>query len=707
MSLMNLCLTCPSLVVAAAPRVLVACLQACADVSASVRGAAIPCNEAFRTALLSQPSSIDTRGSLDADSDGTVPSTPSQIPSLVQTLCEQIAIPNSHLRLCCLTWLEALHSSPSVSLVPLLTTVLPALFAPLTQSVYTGTGSEGQTPHPTQPEGEGEGERERDNPSSTSSPPTLSSLSLSSQRDAILHLSTSLLGSLAGSVAHQDVGAVLVLGRRLASRDSPSSTSACTTQSLMLAQRVFTAHTHHKSALTEIPLYVPIVCRHKSGDPSVAEAADALGSCLASILDSTSGVQGQSLAAEVAQAVVPILSGDGFVLTREAALRWVRLCLSRVKGTPHMNSTLGKVFKPVSALFRDPSESIARSAVTVLCEACIPLSEATETEGDGERREAAGVCDRSDGTVYAAFYGQVADRMVSVLLGDRAYLDLRGSVMLRQFGSASASSLGAILLLARTICKRQKKRLVNRVVRCLCSCLLTAPEYADVRLGLRQDAHSMVSLISAFSVDPVSLMSLLLLAGRYASVVQLVEEMVTRPLDAETLTDLDQLVCMLETPVYARLRVDLARPVRHAPLVRALYCILALLPQTKAYTTLSRRLSHLSPLILLSQMGSPVPSGTDGYTHPDPCPPDTHIHSDIPPCDGSMVSEPHPCEGTVGVESRPMTSVAVSDTSKDIGVDLEEEGAVGMVQEGPATGLDVFSLDTTLQDSHSTTHSLE
>ena len=61
----------------------------------------------------------------------------------------------------------------------------------------------------------------------------------------------------------------------------------------------------------------------------------------------------------------------------------------------------------------------------------------------------------------------------------------------------------------------------------------------------------------------------------------------------------DQLVTLLESPVFTFLRLQLLEPAEHLPLVKTLYGLLALLPQTSAFATLQTRLRSVEALTML------------------------------------------------------------------------------------------------------------
>ena len=67
------------------------------------------------------------------------------------------------------------------------------------------------------------------------------------------------------------------------------------------------------------------------------------------------------------------------------------------------------------------------------------------------------------------------------------------------------------------------------------------------------------------------------------------------------LVQIDRLVALLETPCFTFLRLQLLRPRTHPSLLRAMYGLLALLPQSNAFRTLHTRLQSI-PTIALMQL---------------------------------------------------------------------------------------------------------
>lgn len=60
------------------------------------------------------------------------------------------------------------------------------------------------------------------------------------------------------------------------------------------------------------------------------------------------------------------------------------------------------------------------------------------------------------------------------------------------------------------------------------------------------------------------------------------------------------MVQLLESPVFTELRLQLLEPQQHPYLLKALYGILMLLPQSAAYSKLQNRLQCISTLTLMN-----------------------------------------------------------------------------------------------------------
>jgi len=83
----------------------------------------------------------------------------------------------------------------------------------------------------------------------------------------------------------------------------------------------------------------------------------------------------------------------------------------------------------------------------------------------------------------------------------------------------------------------------------------------------------------------------------------------------ELLVQVDQLVQLLETSVFTHLRLQLLEPGDHPALLKTLYGLLLLLPQSSAWATLSARLQCVPTLHSLQPLAAGPPAAA---APPDP-----------------------------------------------------------------------------------------
>ncbi len=121
--------------------------------------------------------------------------------------------------------------------------------------------------------------------------------------------------------------------------------------------------------------------------------------------------------------------------------------------------------------------------------------------------------------------------------------------------------------------------------------------------GVRYAAD--MSAFEVFSVlygtwchNPVATITLCLLSEAYEVAHGIVASLVERQITVGLLMQLDKLVQLIESPVFVTMRVHLVHPERpdHGHLLRCLYAVLMLLPQSAAFTVLRDRIQSVTSL---------------------------------------------------------------------------------------------------------------
>lgn len=145
----------------------------------------------------------------------------------------------------------------------------------------------------------------------------------------------------------------------------------------------------------------------------------------------------------------------------------------------------------------------------------------------------------------------------------------------------------------------------SQMVQALNLILLTSSEAWELRMMLKQHAPSdegsdlFVTLYPAWAHNPVALLSVCLLAQAHEHSAELVLQFGKMEMSMPFLVQIDRLVQLFESPILTHVRLQLLEPENHPHLLKALWGILMLLPQSPAYHTLKNRLSAVPEIGLL------------------------------------------------------------------------------------------------------------
>ncbi|KAK9844103.1 hypothetical protein WJX81_004529 [Elliptochloris bilobata] len=289
--------------------------------------------------------------------------------------------------------------------------------------------------------------------------------------------------------------------------------------------------------------------------------------------------------------------------TRLAALLWLHTLLGRSRQTvlDHLGVLLPALFDALSA----PSERVAVEALAVL-----------------------GALAADDEGQFRSLMQELLDRFRGPL-GARL-LQRRGGLIVRRLaarlgGRAVFGGLSAILEGERDL------PFAAALVQALNLILLTSPELRDLRALLQragaggEGAALFSALYRSWCHSVGAVLSLCFLAQAYDHAYDLAASFADLGMNVEVLVQVDRLVQLLETPVFTPLRLQLLHPAHHPALLRALYALLMLLPQSDAFKTLHARLHSVPPMALLHPNPDPDPAvephrisrATHGLAAPD------------------------------------------------------------------------------------------
>jgi len=287
-------------------------------------------------------------------------------------------------------------------------------------------------------------------------------------------------------------------------------------------------------------------------------------------------------------AVVSAEMGSEREVTRLAALNWMTALLAKSRAT---------VMESLDMLLPALLDALSASSERVVVESLTVQASIAKDE-DKFRHLMHMLLDR--------FRGQAGSRLLA----------RRGSLVVRKL----AEFLGGekvFSALSASLEKETDLQFAASMVQALNLILLTAPEVRKVRRQLageddkKRGAQVFEALYKSWSHSAGAALSLCFLAQAYDHASDLIGVFRDVRMGIETLVQIDRLVQILETPVFTCMRLHLLQPSRYPALIRSMYGLLMLLPQSTAFKTLHARL-HSVPALALLQLEQCCPSSAGG-----------------------------------------------------------------------------------------------
>jgi vacuole morphology and inheritance protein 14 len=197
---------------------------------------------------------------------------------------------------------------------------------------------------------------------------------------------------------------------------------------------------------------------------------------------------------------------------------------------------------------------------------------------------------------HERYFPEFMNELVSIFAQNRPLLQNRGSLIICKL----CEELGPkkiYLEFAGILESQQDTQFAGIMVQTLNLIALTARELTELRSLLQTTLTNEVggrmftALYKSWCHNPVATFSLCLYAQAYQHAADLIPQfadpqLVTVPF----LVQVDKLVTLLESPVFIFLRLQLLEPTQHPYLLKSLYGLLMLLPQSTAFNTLRMRL---------------------------------------------------------------------------------------------------------------------
>lgn len=352
-----------------------------------------------------------------------------------------------------------------------------------------------------------------------------------------------------------------------------------------------------------------------------------------------------------------------WVPSRLASLRWISMLLSKLPGglQPYLELSL---FPVLLRTLQDADDQVVKLDLEVLARICLNAQSHIDQQNfalvlhyllnlfklDRKFLEIRGsfiirsLCELLDAE-------EIFRKMSSILAGESAATGAgagAGSGAGSEGGAGSAVVASDATLLVLSNAANEDPDFSALMVQTLNLILLTSVELAPLRNRLKtclqaatapasgSDAEGAAAhaasaaagldlfraLYKSWVHNPIATLSLCLLTQTYYLASELVLRIAAVDMSVNHLMQIDKLIQLIESPIFIHLRLKLldepgnaAMAAPHGPanstlcLLKSLYGILMLLPQSTAFTSLKTRLESVAPLVLLVK-GAAASSGS-------------------------------------------------------------------------------------------------
>uniref|UniRef100_A0A8C5R9B4 Protein VAC14 homolog n=1 Tax=Leptobrachium leishanense TaxID=445787 RepID=A0A8C5R9B4_9ANUR len=229
-------------------------------------------------------------------------------------------------------------------------------------------------------------------------------------------------------------------------------------------------------------------------------------------------------------------------------------------------------------------------------------------------------CSPSTPTMNSYFHRFMVN-LLKRFSSERKLLDTRGAFIIRQL-CLLLNAENIFHSMADILLREEDLKFASTMVQNLNSIMLTSSELFQLRSQLKdlqtpESCNLFCCLYRSWCHNPVATVSLCFLTQNYKHAYHLIQKFGDLEVTVDFLTEVDKLVQLIECPIFTYLRLQLLDVENHPYLIRALYGLLMLLPQSSAFQLLSHRLQCV-PNPELMRCPAPVslnqdPAGID-YT---------------------------------------------------------------------------------------------
>uniref|UniRef100_A0A8D1A6H3 Protein VAC14 homolog n=1 Tax=Sus scrofa TaxID=9823 RepID=A0A8D1A6H3_PIG len=216
-------------------------------------------------------------------------------------------------------------------------------------------------------------------------------------------------------------------------------------------------------------------------------------------------------------------------------------------------------------------------------------------------------CSPSTPTMNSYFYKFMIN-LLKRFSSERKLLEVRGAFIIRSL-CLLLNAENIFHSMADILLREEDLKFASTMVHTLNTILLTSTELFQLRNQLKdlrtpESRNLFCCLYRSWCHNPVTTVSLCFLTQNYRHAYDLIQKFGDLEVTVDFLTEVDKLVQLIECPIFTYLRLQLLDVKNNPYLIKALYGLLMLLPQSSAFQLLSHRLQCVpNPELLQTEDG--------------------------------------------------------------------------------------------------------
>ncbi|KJP88028.1 hypothetical protein AK88_02303 [Plasmodium fragile] len=212
------------------------------------------------------------------------------------------------------------------------------------------------------------------------------------------------------------------------------------------------------------------------------------------------------------------------------------------------------------------------------------------------------------------FYEQVSNNLIALFRNDDQLLIHKGKIIVQHI-SRCLNNKKFFAYLSYSLIHEERIPFVTKLIQVLCWVLLTSEETKYLRNALfLKKQYSLFSLILiSWLRNPISAISFLLWLQKYKLAYLICSYLSLLNLNADFFHQLDNLIFLLESPIFSKQRIHLVYPQNYPFLIKSLMILSLMLPLNTSNNILQKRL-QMSQLSILTN-DQKVPHFLDAHNH--------------------------------------------------------------------------------------------